>query len=57
MNSEDSNKVTRVTIKIYASRLKNIAGPFKGISDPYAVVTQLAGRNNELPKVLGKTEV
>jgi C2 domain/Copine len=37
--------------------LKNVAGAFKGTSDPYAVVTLLASDPNEQPKVLGKTEV
>jgi Copine/C2 domain len=48
---------SKVNIKLYASRLKNVAGAFKGTSDPYAVVTLLAGGPNENPRVLGKTEV
>lgn len=55
-NIATTNK-TKVNIKLYASRLKNVAGAFKGISDPYAVVTLLAGGPNEHPRVLGKTEV
>jgi len=38
-------------------QLKNVAGAFKGTSDPYAVVTLLANSPNEKPRVLGKTEV
>jgi Ca2+-dependent lipid-binding protein len=39
------------------SQLKNVAGAFKGTSDPYAVVTLLANDPSEKPTVLGKTEV
>ena len=52
-----NNKHTKVQISIYAAKLKNVAGIGKGTSDPYAVVTQLAGDLTERPKVLGKTEV
>lgn len=38
-------------------QLKNVAGAFKGTSDPYAVVTLLANGPSEKPTVLGKTEV
>ena len=54
---QHSSRTTRVNIKLYASGLKNVAGFGKGISDPYAVVTVLAGGPNEKPHVLGKTEV
>jgi hypothetical protein len=53
----DDNQTTRVNIKLYASRMKNVAGAFSGTSDPYAVVTLLAGGPKEMPRVLGKTEV
>ncbi|KAG7350643.1 copine family protein [Nitzschia inconspicua] len=53
----NSGNKSKVNIKLYASRLKNVAGAFKGTSDPYAVVTLLAGGPNEIPRVLGKTEV
>jgi hypothetical protein len=56
MNS-DSNKVTRVNIKLYASRLKNLAGAFHGTSDPFCIVTQLGSAPSELGTVLGRTEV
>lgn len=47
----------RVAISIHASKLKNVAGAFKGTSDPYAVVTEIATEPGTAPKVLGKTEV
>jgi hypothetical protein len=55
--TDNINNTTRVNIKLYASRLKNVAGAFHGTSDPYAVVTLLAGSLKEEPRVLGKTEV
>ena len=48
---------SKVQISLYASKLKNVAGFGKGTSDPYAVVTLLAGGPHEKPVVLGKTEV
>lgn len=42
---------------MYATKLKNVAGAFKGVSDPYAVVTLLAGDPSERPRVLGRTEM
>ena len=54
---QDSNKETKVQISLYASKLKNVAGLGKGTSDPYAVVTLLAGGPHDKPTVLGKTEV
>lgn len=56
-SGQDSNKETKVQISLYASKLKNVAGLGKGTSDPYAVVTLLAGGPHEKPIVLGKTEV
>ena len=47
----------RVRIELYASKLKNVAGAFKGTSDPYAVVTLLPNHPCEKPKVIGMTEV
>lgn len=51
--------IERIKISLYAQNLKNVAGMFKGTSDPYAVVTQIANANQPSvqPKVLGKTEV
>ena len=54
---EDSNKVARVQISLYAQGLKNVAGLGKGTSDPYAVVTLIASDPHDKPKVLGQTEV
>jgi len=47
----------KVELSIHASTLKNVAGAFKGTSDPFAVVTQIATARNTKPHVLGKTEV
>jgi Ca2+-dependent lipid-binding protein len=53
----DHKKTQRVSLTLYASKLKNVAGAFKGTSDPYAVVTLLPNTPNEKPTLLGKTEV
>lgn len=47
----------RVQITLHAQKLKNVAGAFKGTSDPYAVCTIIANEPGEQPQVLGKTEV
>lgn len=47
----------RVRMSIHANGLKNVAGAFKGTSDPFAVVTLLGSSPTEAPTVLGKTEV
>jgi hypothetical protein len=47
----------KLEFSLRASNLKNVAGHFKGISDPFAVVTQIATIPGSSPKVLGKTEV
>jgi len=47
----------QIEISLHASRLKNVAGAFKGTSDPFAVVTLIATTQDAKPKVLGKTEV
>mmetsp|Transcript_20680 Transcript_20680/g.58891 ORF Transcript_20680/g.58891 Transcript_20680/m.58891 type:complete len:600 (+) Transcript_20680:355-2154(+) len=44
-------------LSLHASGLKNVAGAFKGTSDPYAVVTKIATTQGSKPEVLGKTEV
>eukprot|EP00545_Synedropsis_sp_CCMP1620_P006787 CAMPEP_0119029802 /NCGR_PEP_ID=MMETSP1176-20130426/40706_1 /TAXON_ID=265551 /ORGANISM="Synedropsis recta cf, Strain CCMP1620" /LENGTH=769 /DNA_ID=CAMNT_0006986157 /DNA_START=18 /DNA_END=2327 /DNA_ORIENTATION=+ len=49
--------VDRVQITLHAQKLKNVAGAFKGLSDPYAVVTQIASEPGDSPSILGKTEV
>jgi hypothetical protein len=53
----NGNKVTKVQLSLYAQRLPNVAGAFKGTSDPYAIVTVLAGDPRDKPRILGKTEV
>eukprot|EP00591_Stephanopyxis_turris_P011599 CAMPEP_0195520562 /NCGR_PEP_ID=MMETSP0794_2-20130614/17172_1 /TAXON_ID=515487 /ORGANISM="Stephanopyxis turris, Strain CCMP 815" /LENGTH=50 /DNA_ID=CAMNT_0040649945 /DNA_START=101 /DNA_END=250 /DNA_ORIENTATION=+ len=40
-------KKDKVNITLRASDMKNVAGAFKGVSDPYAVVTLLASNPNE----------
>jgi hypothetical protein len=52
----DSSKKTKVQLSLYAQRLPNVAGAFKGKSDPYAIVTELSGDPRNKPTVLGKTE-
>jgi Copine/C2 domain len=47
----------KVELSLHATGLKNVAGAFKGTSDPYAVVTHIATSANAKPVVLGKTEV
>lgn len=47
----------KVQITLHAQKLKNVAGAFKGTSDPYAVVTQIASEPGQQPNILGKTEV
>ncbi|KAL7572428.1 hypothetical protein ACA910_006607 [Epithemia clementina (nom. ined.)] len=57
-NNNSRNGITgRVRIELYASKLKNVAGAFKGTSDPYAVVTLLPNHPTEKPRVIGTTEV
>lgn len=41
----------RYEIQLNASNLKNVAGAFKGISDPYATVT-LASTDEELGRTV-----
>ena len=51
------SSTNRVRVQIHAQNLKNVAGTFKGTSDPFAVVTVLGSSPTEKPVVLGKTEV
>jgi hypothetical protein len=46
-----------IQISIRATKLPNVAGAFKGTSDPFAVVTLLPNDRDSKPKILGKTEV
>lgn len=52
-----SKRISRYQVSVYASSLKNVAGFGKGTSDPYAVVTLLAGSDDERAHILGRTEV
>jgi len=47
----------KLEISLHAKDLKNVAGAFKGTSDPYAVITHIATTPGTIPKVLGKTEI
>jgi hypothetical protein len=47
----------KVEFSVYAVALKNVAGTFKGTSDPFAVITSLATTPGAKANVLGKTEV
>ena len=47
----------RLEFSLHAIDLKNVAGAFKGTSDPFAVVTHMATAPGEKPSVLGKTEI
>ena len=45
----------KLSLSLKAKDLKNVAGTFKGTSDPYATVTVFSYRSHN-PVVLGKTE-
>jgi hypothetical protein len=47
----------KLEISLHASKLKDVAGTFGGLSDPFAVVTHVATTPGTAPEVLGKTEV
>lgn len=47
----------KLELSLHAVDLKNVAGAFKGTSDPFAVVTHVATEPGQAPTVLGKTEV
>jgi len=47
----------KLNLSLKATQLKNVAGAFKGKSDPFAVVTLLANNREAKPRILGKTEV
>jgi Ca2+-dependent lipid-binding protein len=47
----------KLELSLYAQKLKNVAGAFKGTSDPFAVVTKIATKRSAKAEVLGKTEV
>ena len=49
--------MVQLELSIYANKLKNVAGAFKGTSDPFAVVTRMPTAPGAKAEVLGKTEV
>jgi len=49
--------IETVQISLRAHKLPNVAGAFKGTSDPFAVVTILPKDRTAKPQILGKTEV
>jgi len=53
----EAEETMKVQLYIRAHNLKNVAGAFKGTSDPFAVVTVLGNNRSAKPEVLGKTEV
>jgi hypothetical protein len=55
--SSSGSGSNKVRLEIYASKLPNKAGAFKGTSDPFCIVTVLANNPGDKPRVLGKTEV
>jgi hypothetical protein len=55
--STSSGKNNKVRLELYASKLPNLAGAFKGTSDPFAIVTVLANNPGDKPRIIGKTEV
>lgn len=46
----------KVRLSLKAKDLPNVAGMFKGKSDPYAVVTVISSKGNAQPEVIGRTE-
>jgi Ca2+-dependent lipid-binding protein len=50
-------EIMKLQISLRATKLKNVAGAFKGTSDPFAVVTLLGANRGDKPKIVGKTEV
>jgi hypothetical protein len=50
-------KIMKLELSLHASKLKNVAGAFKGTSDPFAVVTKIATQQGTKAEVLGKTEL
>jgi hypothetical protein len=52
-----TQEIMKLSVSIKASKLKNVAGAFKGQSDPFAVVTLLGNHRGDKPRIIGKTEV
>ena len=51
------SSIMKLQLSFKATKLRNIAGAFKGISDPFAVVTLLSNDRDAKPVVLGQTEM
>jgi len=47
----------KLQLSLHASKLSNVAGAFKGKSDPFAVASLLDNERDSQPIILGKTEV
>ena len=47
----------KVELSVHATKLKSVAGAFKGTSDPFVIVTQIATTPGAKATVLGKSEV
>eukprot|EP00559_Dactyliosolen_fragilissimus_P005395 CAMPEP_0184867048 /NCGR_PEP_ID=MMETSP0580-20130426/24871_1 /TAXON_ID=1118495 /ORGANISM="Dactyliosolen fragilissimus" /LENGTH=597 /DNA_ID=CAMNT_0027367059 /DNA_START=14 /DNA_END=1807 /DNA_ORIENTATION=+ len=47
----------KLQLSLSAKKLPNVAGAFKGKSDPFAIVSLLDDESDVKPKILGKTEV
>jgi len=47
----------KLELSLHASNLKNVAGAFRGTSDPFAVVTKLASSPGSVAEVIARTEV
>ena len=47
----------KLLISLNAQNLQNVAGAFKGTSDPFAVVTLAGNKPGDAPRIIGKTEV
>eukprot|EP00553_Chaetoceros_curvisetus_P009217 CAMPEP_0204614494 /NCGR_PEP_ID=MMETSP0717-20131115/2183_1 /ASSEMBLY_ACC=CAM_ASM_000666 /TAXON_ID=230516 /ORGANISM="Chaetoceros curvisetus" /LENGTH=586 /DNA_ID=CAMNT_0051627163 /DNA_START=49 /DNA_END=1809 /DNA_ORIENTATION=- len=47
----------KIQLSVKASKLQNVAGTFKGTSDPFAILTILANNRGAKPELVGKTEV
>jgi hypothetical protein len=57
INRKETKDIMKLSISLKASNLKNVAGTFKGQSDPFAVVTLLGNHRDDKPHIIGKTEV
>lgn len=47
----------KLQLSFKATKLKNVAGAFKGTSDPFGVITLLSNDRHAHPQILGQTEV